>query len=164
MSVSTVSLSDIPAACPIPSLIVLPPPKEHSSPYFVISFSTLIHKSVAPSLTRSPVVGPNMLMYACRSIVQISMCAMSPNGSGSCKNPPAFNRSTMPCAMDASSTWPDAILFPPLMILLPAIWTNVTVLVSPGSKRTDVPEGMSSLYPCALTRSNCSCGFVSMKW
>jgi hypothetical protein len=50
----------------------------------------------------------------------------------------------MPPAMAASSMYPVAILLPPLMIWLPPICTSVTVLVSPGSKRTDVPAGMSS--------------------
>ena len=48
----------IPLACPIPSRILLPPPKTSSSPYVMRSFSISIIRSVSPSLILSPFVGP----------------------------------------------------------------------------------------------------------
>ena len=58
---------------------------------------------------------------------------------------------------------PVAILFPPVMILSPAMATRSTVLTSPGSNRTAVPAGISSRFPKALARSKESSGFVSIK-
>ncbi len=42
--------------------------------------------------------------------------------------------------------------------------TSVTSRVWPGSNRTAVPAGMSSRWPRAAARSNCSAGLVSAKW
>src|SRR4051794_34649209 len=50
-------------------------------------------------------------------------------------------------AFPAGDTFPFARLFPPRMIFFPAISTSFTVLVSPGSKRTAVPAGMSRRLP-----------------
>jgi len=45
----------------------------------------------------------------------------------------------------------------------PANGTSCTVLLSPGSKRTAVPAGMSRCFPCARPRSKASARFVSEK-
>ena len=56
------------------------------------------------------------------------------------------------------------MLFPPRTILLPAMGTSGTSLLSPGSKRTAVPAGTLSRLPRLAARSNESSAFVSMKW
>jgi hypothetical protein len=52
-----------PLACPIPSRILLPPPKTSSSPYIVRSFSISIMRSVSANLILSPFVGPYNSTY-----------------------------------------------------------------------------------------------------
>ena len=49
--------------------------------------------------------------------------------------------------LPASLTGPSARLLPPHIICFPAIGTNSTVFVSPGSKRTAVPAGISNRCP-----------------
>jgi hypothetical protein len=83
-------------------------------------------------------------------------------GSGTYPNPFCTKSFTMASVLDRS-TLPVARRFPPEIILLPPILTRVTVLTSPGSKRTAVPAAMSSLLPYAFPRSNAKAGFVSMK-
>ena len=46
----------------------------------------------------------------------------------------------------------------------PASRTSATSSDMPGSKRTDVPAGMSSRNPSAAARSNDSAGLVCAKW
>src|SRR6266496_1976512 len=57
-----------------------------------------------------------------------------------------FTRFSAAC-FPAAETFPFARLLPPRMIFLPTISTSFTVLVSPGSKRTAVPAGMSRRLP-----------------
>ena len=46
----------------------------------------------------------------------------------------------------------------------PAMSTSVTTLLSPGSNRTEEPEGTFRRLPYAKPRSNTSAAFVSRKW
>jgi hypothetical protein len=50
-------------------------------------------------------------------------------------------------ARPSSVTGPFAKALPPVITRLPAIATRLTVFVSPGSKRTAVPAGMSRRMP-----------------
>ena len=57
-----------------------------------------------------------------------------------------------------TSRLPDTTFFSP------AISTSVTVLTSPGSNRTEAPDGTLSLNPSDCARSKTSARLVSMKW
>src|SRR5688572_6100039 len=63
-----------------------------------------------------------------------------------CEKPPAATRERVASRLTSLAA-PSARLLPPRMTRLPAIWTSRTLLVSPGSKRTAVPAGMSSRRP-----------------
>eukprot|EP01133_Synstelium_polycarpum_P025426 gene25427-biopygen21942 len=52
---------------------------------------------------------------------------------------------------------PGTLLSPPSAI-------SVTVLLTPGSNRTDVPEGMSSRKPSAASRSKVNAGLAAGRW
>lgn len=54
--------------------------------------------------------------------------------------------------------------FPPVTTLFPAMSTRVTVLVSPGSKRTAVPAAMSRRRKKERERSNSRALLTSVKW
>ena len=148
----------------MPSLNVLPPPNLHSSPYLVKSFSTRTSKSVSPRRTRSPVVGPYIVMYLAREIVAGGN-AIGGLGLWTCLNPPAATLDMMPAtSATPGAPGPSTRLFPPRTILLPAIGTRGTCLDSPGSNLTAVPAGTFRRMPIATARSNDSNPFVSVKW
>lgn len=127
-----------------------------------MSFSTWIQSAVSPKRTRSPTVGPNMATYASLEIFVSTDTSEAP-GSGTCENPFLTKPATISSVLERS-TLPVASPFPPEIILAPPISHSVTVLTSPGSKRTAVPAAMSSRLPYALPRSNVNAELVSMKW
>src|SRR3954470_17016312 len=61
---------------PIPSRMDLPPPNTISSPKPRRSFSISMYKSVSPSRTRSPVVGPKRLACSRREISAMRSCGV----------------------------------------------------------------------------------------
>ena len=71
MTVSGAPSARVVPPCAIDSRIDLPPPKTASSPPAVRSCSTSIHRSVSPSRTWSPTVGPYSEAYSERGICTI---------------------------------------------------------------------------------------------
>mmetsp|Transcript_25413 Transcript_25413/g.65371 ORF Transcript_25413/g.65371 Transcript_25413/m.65371 type:complete len:204 (-) Transcript_25413:590-1201(-) len=146
--------------CPIPSRSIFPPPNLHSSPYTVKSFSTWITRPVSPSTTRSPAVGPNMLAYCVlSSFMGVPLCADS---AGLWPNPRASTRCMISSVLSGTAK-PSTKRLPETTRLAPLISTRVTALVSPGSNRTEDPEGIFNRIPMHCLRSNTSALLVSIK-
>lgn len=103
-----------------------------------------------------------MATYASREIVVSADTSRAP-GSGAWAKPRRTRSATI-ASVRAGSTTPLARRFPPETTRAPAIAQSVTVLTSPGSKRTAVPAAMSRRMPYARPRSKRSAAFVSMKW
>mmetsp|Transcript_4792 Transcript_4792/g.16712 ORF Transcript_4792/g.16712 Transcript_4792/m.16712 type:complete len:229 (+) Transcript_4792:1350-2036(+) len=167
ITTSKTSAAPTPAACPMPSRSTLPPPNLHSSPCVVKSLSTTTHSFESARRTTSPAVGPYMAAY-CSLLTSHSIPAplsdIGAPGSGSCRKPREAHAASSASVAPGLTTSPGHRLLPPDTFRAPPMATRVTVLLSPGSKRTAVPAAMCSRMPCACARSKRSLAFASEKW
>ncbi len=161
----------------IPSRIALPPPYTASSPKAptLQSRSTSTTRLVSASVKRSPTDGPNRSTYVRRGSTAGSGHGRSSaptrsDSSGAERNPRSTARSNArsrtPASSRATTSSPPPWTSPakPAISRLPPTSHSVTVRVSPGSKRTAVPDAMSRCIPYAAARSKRSTRFTSKKW
>src|SRR5439155_23321507 len=103
---------------------------------------------------------------ACRGTIQVRIVApLDPaaHGFSSAWPKPREATASRNRAWFAREIGPSPSPLPPRTTFAPANATSGTVRLSPGSKRTAVPAGMSSRLPYARPRSNTSARFVSAK-
>ena len=108
----------------------------------------------SPNRTKSPVVGPNMRIVCSRHGGTSICTTLRLVRERSQTRLPAASRDLLG-TRDINHV-PLRSYCHRESILFPAISTSVTVLVSPGSKRIEVPAGISKRNPYALIRSNSS--------
>ena len=117
---------------------------------------------MSPRRTRSPTVGPNIAAYSARGI-RIGAPRRGGLSLGAWRKPRLTTRS-IPSGSRSALATPSVSRLPERITLAPPISHSVTLLASPGSKRTDEPAGTLSRRPNAAARSKRSAAFVSMKW
>jgi len=118
-------------------------------------------RDVSPSRTRSPTVGPYASAYADRLMTLALPSGTSTPDLTTSPNPPslAFIRPSISSHLDMSA-FPPVRPLPHTTLLFPPRETRVTVLDSPGSNRTDAPDGTLRRRPSESFRSNTRAGFA----